>query len=73
MLWLILIILGIVALILKANAILLIPNIVLYVLFGFAGLQLLIQIVVLVTTHRRYRNRVKKFNKKFNKEFDSFF
>ena len=67
--WLILIILGIVSEILKANAILVIPSIVEYILFGLGGLLLLIQIISYFTA----RKTIKKVSKGFGKHFDNFF
>ena len=46
--WCVFIILGIVAEILKANAILVIPTIVEYILFGVGGLLLVIKFIILV-------------------------
>lgn len=66
--WLILILLGIVAEILKANAILVIPNIVEYILFGLGGLLLLVQIANYFTA----RKQIKKGFKEFGKHFDRF-
>lgn len=66
--WLILIILGIVAEILKANAILVIPSIVEYILFGFGGFLLLIQIITYFTAKKQFN----KISKSFGKHFDRF-
>ena len=66
--WLILIILGVVAEILKANAILVIPSIAEYILFGLGGLLLLIQIITYFTA----RKQINKFSKSFGKHFDRF-
>lgn len=66
--WLILIILGIVAEILKANAILVIPSIVEYILFGLGGLLLLIQIITYFTA----KKQINKIQKSFGKHFDRF-
>lgn len=66
--WLILIILGIAAEVLKANAILVIPSIVEYVLFGLGGLLLLIQIITYFTAKKQFN----KMSKSFGKHFDRF-
>lgn len=66
--WLILTILGIVAEVLKANAILVIPSIVEYILFGLGGLLLLIQIVSYFTAKKQFN----KISKSFGKHFDRF-
>lgn len=66
--WLILIILGIVAEVLKANAILVIPSIVEYILFGLGGLLLLIQIIAYFTAKKQFN----KMSKSFGKHFDRF-
>ena len=66
--WLILIILGVVAEILKANAILVIPSIVEYVLFGLGGFLLLIQIISYFTAKKQFN----KMSKSFGKHFDRF-
>lgn len=65
---LILIILGIVAEILKANAILVIPGIVEYILFGLGGLLLLIRIITYFTAKKQFN----KMSKSFGKHFDRF-
>lgn len=66
--WLILIILGIVAEVLKANAILVIPSIVEYILFGLGGLLLFIQIISYFTAKKQFN----KMSKSFGKHFDRF-
>lgn len=66
--WLILIILGVVAEVLKANAILAIPSIVEYILFGLGGLLLLIQIITYFTAKKQFN----KMSKSFGKHFDRF-
>lgn len=66
--WLILIILGIIAEILKANAILIIPSIVEYILFGLGGFLLLIQIISYFTAKKQFN----KMSKSFGKHFDRF-
>lgn len=66
--WLILIILGIVAEILKANAILVIPSIVEYILFGLGGLLLSIQIISYFTA----RKTIKKTQDRISRQFDRF-
>ena len=66
--WLILIILGVVAEILKANAILVIPSIVEYILFGLGGFLLLIQIITYFTAKKQFN----KMSKSFGKHFDRF-
>lgn len=66
--WLILIILGIVAEILKTNAILVIPSIVEYILFGLGGLLLLIQIISYFTA----RKTIKKTQEHIRRQFDRF-
>ena len=65
--WLILIVLGIVAEVLKANAILVIPSIVEYILFGLGGLLLLIQIVNYFTVRKQIKNGFKEFGKRFDR------
>lgn len=66
--WLILIIFGVVVEILKANAILVIPSIVEYILFGLGGLLLLIQIISYFTAKKQFD----KMSKSFGKHFDRF-
>lgn len=66
--WLILILLGVVAEILKANAILAVPSIVEYILFGLGGFLLLIQIINYFTV----KKTIKKSFKGFGKHFDDF-
>lgn len=61
--WLILIILGIVAEILKANAILVIPSIVEYILFGLGGLLLLVQIVNWLFVKKQFKEQKKRFDR----------
>lgn len=66
--WLILIILGIVTEVLKANAILVVPSIVEYILFGLGGFLLLIQIITYFTAKKQFN----KMSKSFGKHFDRF-
>lgn len=61
--WIIFILLGIVAEVLKANAILVIPSIVEYILFGIGGLLLLIQIITWISA----RKQIKKVSKHFDR------
>lgn len=61
--WLILIILGVVAEILKANAILVIPSIVEYILFGLGGLLLLIQILNWMFAREQFKEQKKRFDR----------
>lgn len=61
--WLILIILGVVAEILKANAILVIPSIVEYILFGLGGLLLLIQILNWMFARKQFKEQKKSFDR----------
>lgn len=61
--WLILIILGIVAEILKANAILVIPSIVEYILFGLGGLLFLIQIANWLFVKKQFKEQKKRFDR----------
>lgn len=65
--WLILIILGVVAEILKANAILVIPSIVEYILFGLGGFLLLIQIITYFTAKKQFNKMSKSFGKRFDR------
>lgn len=51
--WCVFIILGIVAEVLKVNAILVIPSVVEYILFGIGGLLLLIQIITWISANPR--------------------
>ena len=59
--WCVFIILGIVAEVLKANVILVIPSIVEYVLFGIGGLLLLIQIISWISARHQVKNVTKRF------------
>ena len=59
--WCVFIILGIVAEILKANAILVIPTIVEYILFGVGGLLLVIKFIIYCSTEHQIKNMTKKF------------
>ncbi len=61
--WFICIILGIVAEVLKANAILIIPSVVEYILFGIGGLLLLIQIISWISARKQMKNVSKRFNR----------
>lgn len=61
--WLILIILGVVAEVLKANAILVIPSIVEYILFGLGGLLLLIQILNWMFARKQFKEQKKRFDR----------
>ena len=65
--WCVFIILGIVAEVLKANAILVIPTIVEYILFG--GLLLVLKFIVYCSTKRQIKNMTNKFNNRFNGMF----
>ena len=67
--WCVFIILGIVAEILKANAILVIPTIVEYILFGVGGLLLVIKFIIYCSTKRQIKNMTKNFNDRFNVMF----
>lgn len=67
--WCVFIILGIVAEILKANAILVIPTIVEYILFGVGGLLLVIKFIIYCSTKRQIKNMTKNFNDRFNGVF----
>ena len=57
--WCVFIILGIVAEVLKANAILVIPTIVEYILFGIGGLLLVLKFIVYCSTKRQMKNMTK--------------
>lgn len=59
--WCVFIILGIVAEVLKANAILVIPTIVEYILFGIGGLLLVLEFIVYCSTKRQIMNMTKNF------------
>ncbi len=61
--WFVCIILGIVAEVLKANAIIIIPSIVEYILFGIGGLLLLIQIINWISARKQMKNVSKRFNR----------
>lgn len=61
--WLILIILGVVAEILKANAILVIPSIVEYILFGLGSLLLLIQILSWLFARKQFKEQKNRFDR----------
>lgn len=61
--WLILIVLGIVAEVLKANAILVIPSIVEYILFGLGGFLLLIQILNWIFVKKQFKEQKKRFDR----------
>lgn len=71
--WCVFIILGIVAEVLKANAILVIPTIVEYILFGIGGLLLALKFIVYCSTKRQMKNMTKKFNDRFNNRFNGMF
>lgn len=61
--WLILIILGVVVEIIKANEILIIPSIVEYILFGLGGLLLLIQIVNWWFVKKQFKEQKSRFDR----------
>ena len=61
--WFVCIILGIVAEVLKAKAILIIPSVVEYILFGIGGLFLLIQIINWISARKQMKNVSKRFNR----------
>lgn len=61
--WLILIILGVAAEILKANAILVIPSIVEYILFGLGGLLLLVQILNWMFVKKQFKEQKERFDR----------
>lgn len=61
--WIILILLGVVAEILKANAILVIPSIVEYILFGLGGFLLLIQIINMLFARKQFKEAKKRFDR----------
>lgn len=61
--WLILIILGVIAEILKANAILVIPSIVEYILFGLGGLLLSVRIVNFLFLRKQFKEQKKRFDR----------
>lgn len=63
--WCVFIILGIVAEVLKANAILVIPSVVEYILFGVGGLLLLIQIITWNSARHQVSNMQKRFKNRF--------
>lgn len=67
--WCVFIILGIVVEVLKANAILVIPTIVEYILFGIGGLLLVLKFIVYCSTKRQMKNMTKNFNDRFNGMF----
>lgn len=71
--WCVFIILGIVAEVLKANAILVIPTIVEYILFGIGGLLLVLKLIVYCSTKRQMKNMTKNFNDRFNNRFNGMF
>lgn len=71
--WCVFIILGIVAEILKANAILVIPTIVEYILFAIGGLLLVLKFIVYCSTKRQMKNMTKNFNDRFNNRFNGMF
>lgn len=71
--WCVFIILGIVAEVLKANAILVIPTIVEYILFGIGGLLLVFKFIVYCSTNRQMKNMTKNFNDRFNNRFNGMF
>ena len=71
--WCVFIILGIVAEVLKANAILVIPTIVEHILFGIGGLLLVLKFIVYCSTKRQMKNMTKKFNDRFNNRFNGMF
>lgn len=61
--WLILIILGVVAEVIKANEILIIPSIVEYVLFGLGGLLLLVQIINWRFAKKQFKEQKRRFDR----------
>lgn len=61
--WLILIILGVVAEVIKANEILVIPNIVEYILFGLGGLLLIIQIINWRFAKKQFKEQKRRFDR----------
>lgn len=71
--WCVFIILGIVAEVLKANAILVIPTIVEYILFSIGGLLLVLKFIVYCSTKRQMKNMTKNFNDRFNNRFNGMF
>ena len=71
--WCVFIILGIVVEVLKANAILVIPTIVEYILFGIGGLFLVLKFIVYCYTKRQMKNMTKNFNDRFNNRFNGMF
>lgn len=71
--WCVFIILGIVAGVLKANAILAIPIIVEYILFGIGGLLLVIKFIIYCSMKRQMKNMTKNFNDRFNNRFNGMF
>ena len=71
--WCVFIILGIIAEVLKANAILVIPTIVEYILFGIGGLLLVLKFIVYCSTKRQMKNMTKNFNDRFNNRFNGMF
>lgn len=71
--WCLFIILGIVAEVLKANAILVIPTIVEYIFFGIGGLLLVIKFIIYCSMKRQMKNMTKNFNDRFNNRFNGMF
>lgn len=63
----ILILLGIACEVVKANAWIMIPDFVSYVLFGLAGLMIIIEIISWIDIKRQHSKLVDKINKKLNK------
>lgn len=63
MMLLLLIILGIAASIVNANGWFIIPEFIPYVLFGFAGAILLMDIINLIIFHKNRKDAEDKFNK----------
>lgn len=61
--WLILIILGVVAEIIKANEILVIPSVAEYILFGLGGLLLLIQIANWWFAKKQFKEQKRRFDR----------
>lgn len=71
--WCVFIILGIIAEVLKANEILVIPTIVEYILFGVGGLLLVLKFIVYCSTKRQMKNMTKNFNDRLNNRFNGMF
>lgn len=61
--WLILIILGVAAEVIKANEILIIPSIVEYILFGLGVLLLLVQIINWRFAKKQFKEQKRRFDR----------